>query len=209
MASSVKRSSTGVAAGAALIALLLAGSLIPEAQAGNAKPSTLVQQDAPPQNDAQLAFDPENPTSADPIHPWDNNDFGDTLNTNPGARQNPKTTPDAPVRLTNTHLLTKATSPQPGARPEQIGFLRNYPNPFNAQTRIEFALEQPGVAKLEVYNLLGQVQSRVEWIHLEAGTHSWLWSGNASNGQPVPSGVYFYRLEVNQTSAIGRMVLLK
>jgi len=199
----MKRNSGGVTAGAVALALML----VPAAYAGDVSPKGLLQQDTP-SNDAQLAHDPDDTPTAEPIHPWDNNDFGDTVNTSPGVvRRRSKSIPAAPARLTDRDLLTKSTAPV--ARPEQIGFVRNYPNPFNAQTRIEFALEQPGVATLEVYNLLGQVQTRVAWTHLEAGTHSWLWSGNASNGQPVPSGVYFYRLEVNQTSAIGRMVLLK
>lgn len=160
-----------------------------------------------PQNDARSAQDPNLHTAADPIHPWDGNDLTDTLDNSGTVHNRPKVLPEDPHQLSEQRELTKASAP--GTRPESIGFVRNLPNPFNAQTRIEFALEQAGPAVLEVYNLLGQVQARVEWKNLEAGTHSWLWAGRLSNGQPAASGVYFYRLEVRDASAIGRMVLLK
>lgn len=208
MATSVQRRLAGQATAASLVALALAVLCTGRVYAANANPGTLLQQDTPLQ-DAQLAQDLVTDLPADPIHPWDNNDLTDTVSNAPGVhRHRSKSVADTtPIQLSDNHLVTKSAAPS--ARPEQIGYLRNLPNPFNAQTKIEFALEQPGAATLEVYNLLGQVQARVEWRHLEAGTHSWLWNGNSQNGRTVPSGVYFYRLEVNQTSAIGRMVLLK
>ncbi|MGH7456358.1 MAG: InlB B-repeat-containing protein, partial [bacterium] len=44
-----------------------------------------------------------------------------------------------------------------GASPAPSAFLlHNYPNPFNAQTNIEYTLSKPGQARLSIYNLNGQ-----------------------------------------------------
>jgi hypothetical protein len=143
------------------------------------------------------------------IHPWDNNDLSDTTNvSDPGtSRHRPKGTVESGGKVLDVPNTDKRGV---GAiQPDRITLLRNYPNPFNAQTRIEFALSQSGPASLEIYNLLGQEVQRVVWQNLAAGTHSYLWNGHSSQGLEVPSGVYFYRLESQKTSAIHKMVLLK
>lgn len=148
------------------------------------------------------------PVSADPIHPWDNNGFSDTTDLSQLGRrwlQQKRLSQEA-----KPAIRPEVRKAAPSATlPERIESVRNYPNPFNAQTRIEFALAQGGKASLEIFNLLGQTQNRVEWNHLEAGAHSWLWQGVSYDGRNLPSGVYFYRIEVEQSSAIGKMVLLK
>jgi hypothetical protein len=143
------------------------------------------------------------------IHPWDNNDLSDTTTlSDPGsARRHPKGTIETGGKVLDGPRLDKRGSDV--IRPDRVALLRNYPNPFNAQTRIEFALSQSGKASLEIYNLLGQVVQQVVWNHLDAGTHSYLWNGHSKQGVEVPSGVYFYRLEALETSAINKMVLLK
>jgi hypothetical protein len=148
--------------------------------------------------------------SINPIHPWDNNGLTDTTNdlSGPGrARQRLKTPPARDEKRVIEDPERKAVG---GATlPEGVESVRNYPNPFNAQTRIEFALSQPGRVTLEIFNLLGQTQYRQDWNHLDAGMHVWLWSGVTGDGKSLPSGIYFYKVELGQSSAIGKMVLLK
>lgn len=175
--------------------------------ASQASGTPLLEPESVPQ-DAVSAEELGNDVSADPIHPWDNNGFSDTTDVSaPGRARQRLKSPLSPQKLVVKQDLRK-TSPDV-TLPERIGYVRNLPNPFNAQTRIEFSLTQGGAASLEIYNLLGQVQNRVQWNHLDAGIHSWLWQGVTSEGGSVPSGVYFYRIEVEQASAIGKMVLLK
>lgn len=145
---------------------------------------------------------------ADPIHPWDNNGYSDTTDLSQPERSRLRLKRPAQDEKHAIKQQERKTTPA-ATLPVRIESVRNYPNPFNAQTRIEFALSQSGKATLEIFNLLGQTQDRVEWNHLEAGAHSWLWQGSSSSGKSLPSGIYFYRIEVEQTSAIGKMVLLK
>ena len=61
----------------------------------------------------------------------------------------------------------------------------------------------------EVINLLGQTVIDKQIGRLPVGTHEIIWEGHDSFGQPVASGVYFYRLTTETGSASRKMVLVK
>jgi hypothetical protein len=84
-----------------------------------------------------------------------------------------------------------------------------YPNPFNPQTLISFDMPATGNARLEVYSLAGKKVATLVAGEVGAGRHEEVWYGRDDAGQPVPSGVYFYRLQTNNYSDSKRMVLLK
>ena len=93
--------------------------------------------------------------------------------------------------------------------------LRNYPNPFNPNTTINFSLstEPTEDTELVIYNLKGQKVKTLTVIlsdaqHRIEGTVTW--NGTDENNQPVSSGIYLYKLKVNGTDvAISKCVLLK
>lgn len=95
------------------------------------------------------------------------------------------------------------------ALPEVYELSQNYPNPFNPTTTIQFQLPRPGVVRLFVYNSLGQVVARLANGMREAGYHTVLWNGRDLQGNPVPSGVYHYRLESEGLVLTKKMVLAK
>ena len=76
----------------------------------------------------------------------------------------------------------------------------NYPNPFNPSTTISFELTTKNAkdAKIEIYNIKGQ---KIRTFPLNTSTHTPLntimWNGADDNGKYVSSGVYFFRLKVN------------
>lgn len=95
--------------------------------------------------------------------------------------------------------------------PQEFQLYQNYPNPFNPTTKIKYNLPTEAKVKLTIYNVLGQsVVTPVEKIQ-PAGFHTYEF--NAMN---LPSGVYFYRLEITSdskpnTSAtqVMKMILIK
>ena len=75
-----------------------------------------------------------------------------------------------------------------------------FPNPFNPTTTLSYELTQPGVIRLAVYNMMGQlVETLVDGPRL-AGTHAVIWDGTDAAGRMVSSGVYFVRLTANANS---------
>jgi photosystem II stability/assembly factor-like uncharacterized protein len=79
-----------------------------------------------------------------------------------------------------------------------------YPNPFNATTTIRFNLPHAGVARLKVYNVLGQEVSTLVDGRLQAGEHRVQWTADK-----VASGTYLIRLYFEDFSETQKVLLLK
>ncbi|MBI2505581.1 MAG: T9SS type A sorting domain-containing protein [Candidatus Latescibacteria bacterium] len=85
----------------------------------------------------------------------------------------------------------------------------NYPNPFNPETLIPFALDREGRVRVGIYNLSGQrVRLLVDQVRAP-GQYAVRWDGRTQAGEKVASGVYIYRLEVGGRALSRRMSLLK
>lgn len=95
------------------------------------------------------------------------------------------------------------------ALPTVFSLAQNYPNPFNPTTRIAFDLPEQSLAKLVVYNLLGQQVNVLTNRHLNAGHHVLDWNGLDASGNIVASGVYFYELRAGDFVAKKKMLLLR
>ena len=81
---------------------------------------------------------------------------------------------------------------------------QNYPNPFNPVTDISFSLDRTGQVNLSVYNHAGQLVNELLNRVLSKGVHKI--NFNASN---LNSGIYFYKIETNETSITKKMMLVK
>ena len=88
--------------------------------------------------------------------------------------------------------------------------LQNYPNPFNPQTNINYSIPEEGNVELSVYNIKGQkVKTLVNEPQI-SGEHTVVWNGTNKQNKRVASGVYFYKLEINDSKLlINKMLLLK
>jgi hypothetical protein len=93
--------------------------------------------------------------------------------------------------------------------PSGFGIKQNYPNPFNSETMIEFRIPEPGYVSLEIYNILGEKVKTLVSEPMDIGNYKLRWDGLGNDNQPVPSGVYFYRLTSNSLNQTKKMTLLK
>ncbi len=90
-----------------------------------------------------------------------------------------------------------------------IRFLKNYPNPFNPITNIQFDLTQAGKTEVKIFNIKGQKVKTLLDQELDVGFHNIVWSGKDDNGKRVASGVYLYKVIVNKQEKIRKMILIK
>ncbi|MBW6516833.1 MAG: T9SS type A sorting domain-containing protein [Candidatus Cloacimonetes bacterium] len=90
-----------------------------------------------------------------------------------------------------------------------INYIRNYPNPFNPQTKIEFNTEFYCAAKLLIYNIKGEKIFTLFDDFLQPGKHSFIWDGTDHQGRQVSSGVYFSQLITENGIETSKMLLLK
>ena len=98
--------------------------------------------------------------------------------------------------------------------PKQNRLLQNYPNPFNPETWIPYHLAEAGNVSLSIYDTAGQLIRTLLLGYQSAGfyenrTHAAYWDGRNALGEPVASGVYFYRLTTPSFQQTRRMLILK
>ena len=98
--------------------------------------------------------------------------------------------------------------------PEKTNLLPNYPNPFNPETWIPYQLSEAADVSLQIYTSDGQLVRSFDVGHQPTGIYhsrgrAAYWDGKNEVGEPVASGIYFYKLSAGQFSATRRMVIRK
>lgn len=107
---------------------------------------------------------------------------------------------------TSTSLQMLAAQYNETETPEQFHLFQNYPNPFNPTTNIEFDLIDASLVSLVIYNTLGQEVGRLlNNEEMDAGRNVVTFEADG-----LSSGVYFYKLTVNQQQhQVKKMILLR
>ncbi len=88
-------------------------------------------------------------------------------------------------------------------------FSRNYPNPFNPTTKIEFNMPKAGHLSLKIYNVRGELVKTLIDETRAAGADHVMWDGTNSQGSSVSSGVYFYEARAAGEVQVSKMALVK
>ncbi len=89
--------------------------------------------------------------------------------------------------------------------PTEYSLEQNYPNPFNPSTTIQYSLPEAGTVNINIYNILGEnVKTIINNSTQTAGSYKAVFNASA-----LPSGIYFYRLEVNDFVQVKKMILMK
>jgi len=85
----------------------------------------------------------------------------------------------------------------------------NYPNPFNPETTIRFAVNQAQKINLNIFDAQGRLIKRLVNRELQPGEYSVKWNGTDSNKRRVASGIYFYQLSGDNHIIVKKMQFLK
>lgn len=87
---------------------------------------------------------------------------------------------------------------------------QSLPNPFNPTTTIRFDVTEGGAeVSLEVYDVRGRrIRTLVDGF-VNEGEKSVVWNGTDHRGNPVSTGMYFYRLRAPGFDETRKMMLLK
>jgi hypothetical protein len=86
-----------------------------------------------------------------------------------------------------------------------------FPNPMRDQTVIPFypASDIRHPLSLAIYDAVGRLVCVLTSHQSRVASHSFVWDGRDDAGQPVGSGVYFYRLEAGSFSATQKLVVVR
>jgi hypothetical protein len=107
-----------------------------------------------------------------------------------------------------------AAAPIIASLPDDTQLLPNYPNPFNPETWIPYQLANASDVHITIYDTKGMLIHTLALGHQSAGYYTGrsravYWDGRNSLGESVASGVYFYRLQTDESSLMRKMVILK
>ena len=95
------------------------------------------------------------------------------------------------------------------AGPMAFALEQNAPNPVSgAGAVIRYALPRPGHVELAVFGIQGERVRTVTSEFQPAGRRSIFWDRRDDSRRPVPSGVYFYMLQVGTERATRKMVVI-
>jgi len=93
--------------------------------------------------------------------------------------------------------------------PEVFALSKNFPNPFNPTTTIEYQIPTAGNVELVIFNMAGQVVRTLINESKDAGYYKVMWNGRNDMGETVASGLYFYKLVSGNFNKIEKMTLIK
>jgi len=113
---------------------------------------------------------------------------------------------DNGMQMEDAEITTAATANE---TPDNFSLEANFPNPFNAATTIRFTLPQASPIRLRIYNIVGHLVAQKNIAILPAGIHTLSWDARGQTGEPLGSGVYFYRLETATTKQTRKMLFLQ
>lgn len=88
--------------------------------------------------------------------------------------------------------------------PKEYVLYQNYPNPFNPTTTIKFDLPKDGVIELGIYDILGRKITTLIKEYRNAGSYE-----QNFNASSLASGIYLYRIKVNDFVSAKMMILVK
>ncbi|MBU8920244.1 MAG: T9SS type A sorting domain-containing protein [Bacteroidales bacterium] len=143
------------------------------------------------------------------VHPY--------YTTGPGPKEVPVNLPeDDPAVYSHTRLvndalavITAAEAEDADEGPGRFMLYQNVPNPFNPSTTIRFDLPGATYVRLCVYNVKGELVSTIVDRQMTEGRKEINWTATGSGGQPVSSGIYFYRLVAGDFTQTRKIVLLR
>ena len=116
------------------------------------------------------------------------------------------------IKETGPTLLTGLDNDHTTIQPVDHIIARCYPNPFNNETLIQFALPEKLTntrVQVSIYDLQGKVVSRLLNMNLSTGNYFVRWNGTDYAGHQVASGVYFYEIKGQQEKYIGKLQLIR
>lgn len=146
--------------------------------------------------------------------------YGETITSNPNP--NPDVDRSGKVDVNDLVLVATAidnansaySAPAQPLAPTETALFPNYPNPLNPETWIPYQLSKDSNVTITIYDAQGVIVRRLPIGFQYAGfyinrSRAAYWDGRNEIGESVASGMYFYQLQTDKFSRLGKMLVLK
>ena len=110
-------------------------------------------------------------------------------------------------QVTGTDFIR--TGPKQETKPTPERLVKITPNPFNPMTTISFKVEDSKRVHVAVYDIRGRLVADLTDQQYATGDHGIVWKGRDSTGREVPSGAYFFRVEMGDQVETQKAILLR
>ena len=87
--------------------------------------------------------------------------------------------------------------------------MKNFPNPFNPITNIEYNLPENAMVNVTIYDMVGRKIKSLFNGYQDKGYKSITWNATNDRNESVPSGVYLYKIESGKLQQTKKMLLVK
>jgi Subtilase family/FlgD Ig-like domain len=104
--------------------------------------------------------------------------------------------------------VTPTVSTPPGTLPGRVSAW-SYPNPFGPSTTIRFTLAEGAFVRVSIFDVNGRRVRTVAEGSFDAGAHEAIWDARDVEGETVPNGIYFVRVEAGDFVQTHRAVLMR
>lgn len=122
--------------------------------------------------------------------------------------------------LVYTNIITDIADQFFFNSPDEYKLWQNYPNPFNPTTKIRYSIPAVGTSylsasrrmkfiQLKVFDILGNEIATLVNEEKSPGNYEVEFDARSYGGNNLPSGVYFYRLQVGNFISVKKFILLK
>jgi hypothetical protein len=120
------------------------------------------------------------------------------------------TTPGATVLIDDVTLDTTVSAIRTWYTPpiRRCQLFPAQPNPFSDVAVVNYALSLGGVATLRIYDLVGNEVRTLSDEYKPAGFYTSVWNATDNNGESLPPGIYFCRLEVGDQTLTQKIIRL-
>lgn len=142
----------------------------------------------------------------------------------PRPFESPQVWSQAIIALPQTLTVAVRSEDGRSSLPDNFTLSASFPNPFKTsssasgfataarstgRTSIRYTLSQAENISLKIYNILGREVATLVQGRVPAGQHSVSWDGRNRFQNIVPTGMYFYRLQVGGSVKTRKLLLLK
>lgn len=92
----------------------------------------------------------------------------------------------------------------------EMGFAaQNYPNPFDASTRIAYSVEKQGAkVEIQIFDQKGNLVMTMDEGIKHRGSHQLDWNGRDSSGKELTPGMYMHKVVVDGKVKTNKMIKL-
>ena len=116
---------------------------------------------------------------------------------------------DHPEFLVAIWDSSSVTGVEPAPATLSVRLAPAHPNPARVSARLAFDLPAAQNVSMRVYNVQGQRVTTLASGRYEAGSHQVLWAGLNADGERVPNGIYFVRLEAGGVAQTRRLTWMR